>query len=75
VLRVDTDLTFRQWRWAILMRAAVRQLATSDDHVRQIAFAIGYEHPSQFDRDFSRVFGMSPLQFRKLAQGAPRPQD
>jgi YesN/AraC family two-component response regulator len=70
LLKVDTGLTFRQWRWAILLRAAARQLATSEDHVRQIAFAIGYEHASQFDRDFSRVFGMSPIQFRQLAQHA-----
>jgi AraC-like DNA-binding protein len=29
LLKVDTGLTFRQWRWAILMRPAVRRLAGS----------------------------------------------
>jgi AraC-like DNA-binding protein len=71
LLKVDTGLTFRQWRWAILMRPALRRLADSDEHVRQIACALGYEHASQFDRDFRRDFGMSPVQFRRLAQQAP----
>jgi len=68
LLGPDTGLNFRQWRWAILMAAAVRRLATSNENIRQIAFSVGYEHAGQFDRDFARAFGMSPAQFRRLAQ-------
>jgi len=68
LLKAETSLTFRQWRWAIVLRHAARQLATSDEHVRQISFSLGYEHPSQLDRDFSRLFGMSPVEFRRLAR-------
>ena len=25
-----------------------------------VAFAVGYESPSQFSREYSRMFGMSP---------------
>ena len=68
LLKSDTGLTFRQWKWAILMSSAIRGLVTSDDHVRQIAFRLGYEHPQQFDRDFRRVLGMSPGEFRRLGR-------
>ena len=26
----------------------------------QVAFEVGYESPSQFSREYSRMFGMSP---------------
>jgi AraC-like DNA-binding protein len=68
LLKVDTGMTFRQWRWAVLMRAAVGQLGSSDKDIRQIASAAGYEDPRQFDRGFRRLFGTSPREFRRLAR-------
>jgi AraC-like DNA-binding protein len=57
---------FRQLRRLIAVRRAARALAFSQEHVRQIAFALGYPHASELVRDFQNTFGMSPKAFRAL---------
>jgi YesN/AraC family two-component response regulator len=59
-------LDFTACRRAVVMRRVVLQLAASAEHVRQIAFRVGYQHPSNLDRDFEHCFGCTPTQFRSL---------
>lgn len=66
LVRAQTGVDFRQWRSALGMRIAIRALADDDVQVAQVAFSVGYEHPSQFDREFRRLFGISPRAFRRL---------
>jgi FixJ family two-component response regulator/AraC-like DNA-binding protein len=68
LIRRDTGLGFRDWRRALVMRSAVRMLAGSDEHVDQIAYGVGFNHPSQFDREFLVLFGMSPMSFRRIVR-------
>jgi AraC-like DNA-binding protein/FixJ family two-component response regulator len=68
-LKIETGLTFRQWRWTILIRSATVALVRSSEHIRQIAFRHGYEHAGQFDRDFEKLFGLSPKAFRRAVNG------
>jgi CheY-like chemotaxis protein len=68
----DTGAGFREWKWGQLMRPALRELADGDEHVAQIAFRSGYEHSHQFHRDFIRLFGLRPLDFRRLARQRAR---
>ena len=46
-----------------LRRAAVL-LLTSDWSVKEIAYAVGYKHPSSFVRAFTRYFGRTPTDYR-----------
>lgn len=66
LIRADTGFAFRQWRSAFAIRLAVQELADPDIQIAQIAFRLGYEHPSQLDREFRRTFGISPREYRRL---------
>lgn len=47
---------------------ARRLLERTSLPVKEIAFAVGYAHSSQFGRDFNRLCGQSPLSFRRTQQ-------
>lgn len=51
-----------EWICRQRMEAARRQLLSAElgDTVATVARRLGYVHPSQFSRDFARVFGMAP---------------
>jgi DNA-binding response OmpR family regulator/AraC-like DNA-binding protein len=66
LLTVQTGRTPSEWRRGAVMQAAVRRLLRTQENVSQIAFALGYEHVSQFDRDFVGTFGVSPTRIRRL---------
>ena len=69
----ELGLSFRELRRAIVMRRAVQMLASGSEHVAQIAYAVGYEHPSPFNRSFLNLFGISPRSYRRLVRfGQPR---
>lgn len=70
LLTLHTGAGYREWRRALRLRPAVHPLAFSDEHIRQIAYRIGYEHPSQFDRDFYQAFGLTPTDYRWLCKAA-----
>jgi FixJ family two-component response regulator len=65
-LLMETNMSFVGWRSATAVMLGARMLASSSEHVSQIAYALGFEHHSQFDREFHRVLGVSPTEFRKI---------
>jgi len=46
------------------LRRAAHHLEASDMSVKQIAYAVGYEHASSFIRAFQRYFAQTPLEYR-----------
>lgn len=53
---------------------AARQLITSEGRtVASAAFAVGYESPTQFSREYTRKFGASPRQHLFLSGSRPVP--
>jgi DNA-binding response OmpR family regulator len=68
----EIGLSFRQLRRVIVMRRGVQMLASSDEQVAQIAYAVGYEHPSAFDHSFKSLLGLSPGDYRRLINGYQR---
>lgn len=50
------------------MLYAARHLATSNEPVSAIAYALGFESPSYFGKAFREVFGVSPKKYRKMSQ-------
>lgn len=66
ILLRATGHGFREWRTLLRIRPVIEQLANTNEHVAQIAFAAGYEHPSQVDRAFKKCLGMTPRRFREL---------
>ncbi|KFC62021.1 Transcriptional regulator, AraC family [Devosia sp. LC5] len=55
-----TSLSPLQYQKTLRLQAARRMLVTSAD-TTQAAFAVGYESASQFSREYSRLFGISPF--------------
>ncbi len=66
LIHADTGLTFSDARRACRLRYAAHALATTNEHVRQIAYGSGFGDPSQFDHEFHRAFGVCPSDFRKM---------
>lgn len=63
---------YRQCRRALRVRPALLAVAFTNEQYAQIAYAIGYEQPTQFTHDFSETFGIAPHAFRSLVSSAAR---
>jgi AraC-like DNA-binding protein len=61
---------FCEWRRTFRMKRAVPELVDTSEHVRQIAYRVGYSDHGQFDHEFEQLFGLSPSDFRRALAGA-----
>lgn len=52
------------------LQKAARLLAESDMSIKQIAFAVGYEHASSFVRAFQHRFAQTPRAYRTRKAGS-----
>lgn len=64
VFRDATGLTLTDYVNRRRIEWAKRELLKSETRVSEIAFLIGYQSLSQFNRSFARVTGKSPTRFR-----------
>ena len=55
-----TRTTPLQFQKNLRLLAARERLASTGDGVGQVAFAVGYESPTQFSREYARKFGHPP---------------
>lgn len=51
-----------QYQKQLRLIEARRQLMTGKAEAASVAFAVGYESPSQFSREYRRLFGLPPMQ-------------
>lgn len=69
LIHTHTGFSFREWRKGLCLKTGVVHLAASAEHVGQIACRIlGYQHESQFDREFHEAFGVAPREFRRVCR-------
>jgi two-component system, response regulator YesN len=64
VLKRERGLTFAELLRGVRLREAKRLLRESSCSMKEIAFRVGFRHPSQFTRAFRGECGMSPSQYR-----------
>lgn len=64
ILGLKTGKRFRQHLRAIRMQHAAELLRDPLLTIKEISWAVGYAHPSTFDRDFRAVFHSSPMGVR-----------
>jgi AraC-like DNA-binding protein len=66
-----TSMTPLQYQKQLRLLEARRLLVAGEANVETAAFQVGYESPSQFSREYSRMFGLPPrrdvLTFREVA--------
>lgn len=62
--------------YMVLLRAeeAGRQLTETDRSIGDIAAALGYQNASKFAKEFQRVTGLLPREYRRLYTGKSRPE-
>ncbi|MBO7743424.1 AraC family transcriptional regulator [Paenibacillus sp. MWE-103] len=57
-----TAMTPIQFQKQLRLQAARRLLFSESSNAADVAFQVGYESPSQFSREYARMFGLSPIQ-------------
>jgi AraC-like DNA-binding protein len=60
-----TGLDYRTLRRMVLMRTALPEVLRTGESLKVIAARLGFDHPSQFTRDFRQTFGVAPKQLRE----------
>lgn len=60
----ETGLTFSAYLRNLRLDRAAALLATTDKSVKEVWAEVGYNHPSNFDHDFKRRFGVAPREYR-----------
>ncbi len=69
--RATTAMSPLQYQKRLRLNEARRLMLTERLDVSSAAFSVGYESPSQFSREYSRQFGVSPLRdIKQLTQVA-----
>lgn len=64
LFRATTGHSPKQYHLRKLLDRAVDRLIGTSDPVSQIAYSLGYENVSSFNRLFKRRFGVTPSEFR-----------
>ena len=44
---------------------AARRLLANAESIKQVAYELGYKHPTHFSRDFKECYEMTPREFQK----------
>lgn len=78
LIAAQTGRHASEWCRGATLRAALPKVLQTSEPISQIAYAVGYEHVAQFDRDFSTMFGVCPTELRRTesmryARSVPRP--
>jgi AraC-like DNA-binding protein len=75
VLRTHTGLSAQEHLHAALLEKAKQQLLGTAHSIREVAFSLGFEHPSYFTRLFKQKTGFTPASFRQAAWPARPTQE
>ena len=57
-----------QFQKKLRLEEAKNMLTHRNIDVSEVAFLVGYESPSQFSREYSRMFGVPPKEHLKAAK-------
>jgi len=72
--RVLTSVSPLQYQKHVRLQAARARMLTDDLDASTVAFEVGYESASQFNREYSRLFGQPPMRDIKGLRSAGAPQ-
>jgi DNA-binding response OmpR family regulator len=71
-MTVETGRSPAAWCRAAVLRRGLRLVMETGEAVSQIAYACGYDHHSQFDREFTAMYGAAPRALRALYGRRPQ---
>src|ERR1700693_2326182 len=64
IFKKATGLTFVEFRNRLRIESAMKLLANPNESVSEIAYSVGFQSLTQFNRLFRRIVGQSPTTFR-----------
>lgn len=70
IFKQQTGKTIYEFAKDTRMMYAAHLLVTTQDPISDIGYQLGYESPSYFGKIFHKVFGVSPLEYRRLSEEA-----
>ena len=73
VFHKATGLTFTDYLARVRLEDARTQLLNPNRRISEIAYDVGFQSLTQFNRTFKRVFGQSPTEFRARLSSSKRP--
>lgn len=68
LLSREFRLSWPRTRWSLTMRRVILELAAHDEQVAQIAYRVGFAHPSALNDTFAGFLGTSPTAYRRLME-------
>lgn len=71
LFKAETGLTIRQYVKRLRMQRAKELAGATFLHVSEIADLLKYNNASHFVRDFRRMFGVTPVVYRKTVNAGP----
>jgi len=75
VFHKSTGLKFTDYVARVRLETARTELLNPNRRISEVAYDVGFQSLTQFNRMFKRVFGQSPTEFRvHLASGKPAPK-
>jgi AraC-like DNA-binding protein len=74
VFHKATGLTFTDYVARVRLEDARTQLLNPSRRISEIAYDVGFQSLTQFNRTFKRVFGQSPTEFRAGLSPSKRPR-
>ena len=72
VFRKSTGLKFTDYVARVRLEDARTQLLNPNRRISEVAYDVGFQSLTQFNRMFKRVFGQSPTEFREHLNGGRR---
>lgn len=69
--KAATTMSPLQFRTRVRLQEARRMMVVEAMDAASAGFAVGYESPSQFSRDYSRLYGAPPLKDALRLRGSP----
>ena len=74
VFHKASGLTFTDYIARVRLEDARTQLLNPSRRISEIAYDVGFQSLTQFNRTFKRVFGQSPTEFRARLSSSKRPR-
>src|SRR4029079_2472266 len=73
VFHKSTGLKFTDYVARVRLEDARTQLLNPNRRISEVAYDVGFQSLTQFNRMFKRVFGQSPTEFRAHLSNGKRP--
>jgi len=72
VFKKSTGLKFTDYVARVRLEDAKTQLLNPSRRISEVAYDVGFQSLTQFNRMFKRIFGQSPTEFRAHLHARPR---